>query len=594
MSNNKIKGVLEIYPSTIDNTNFRYIKIDDKYVSSLVIYDYPKESTFTEIMDSFDKNHLYDMSIYIEKMNTVSVLKDLTYHISSSATEIRTANKNQIDIDILNQQNIDSKKLRKDIQLKNEGVYKVNIFLSFYNHTKNSLMTDIKEFQSKLYSKQIYSNITNFRNLESYTLNLPINNYENKLLEKTFRNITTSALSNFFPFYTNTVFDKDGIIFGYTNKDNRICNIDIFSKKYLNSNMIVFGSSGSGKSYFTKLIILKHYFKSIPQIIFDPEGEYVDFIQSIGGNTITLIGSGISKTYNILEITKEDICIDKNSFLSEKVNEIISFISILLTLEKKEKEELRVCTVKAYNDYGITEDINSVYKNNKNETVYIKEELRDPKDFPTLKDVIKNIKTKKLKDTITNEILNKYKCICNHTNIDKKSKLLVIDTSNLDDKALEIFTNYAFIRLNRYIEQRKPKSIIYIDEVWKYIRLNKYFNLSNTIYSFYKSIRKNNSSIITITQDISDFFMYKNGIYGKSILNNAGFKVFFKFDYCDKEILEKLNVLKSTTLKNILRLNKTNCILMFSNNTVSLNIKSNKYEGELIEGVSNEDFNSIR
>ena len=64
-----------LYPSYIDNTNFKYLNIDDKYILSLEIYDYPSVITFTQIIEAIDKNYLYDMSIYVQKQDTLKVLK---------------------------------------------------------------------------------------------------------------------------------------------------------------------------------------------------------------------------------------------------------------------------------------------------------------------------------------------------------------------------------------------------------------------------------------------------------------------------------------------------------------------------------------
>ena len=85
-------------PSYIDNTNFKYLNIDEKIIVNLVIEEYPKYTEFIQVLDAIPKNINYDMSMYIKKQDTGKVLKDLTYKISSSSAEIKTVNKNQIDM----------------------------------------------------------------------------------------------------------------------------------------------------------------------------------------------------------------------------------------------------------------------------------------------------------------------------------------------------------------------------------------------------------------------------------------------------------------------------------------------------------------
>ena len=96
-------------PSFLDNTNFKYLKLDNKYLASIIITDYPKKISFIQITESIPKDLEYDLSMFIQKQDTNTVLKQLTYHISSSGTEIKTVNENQVDIDILSKIKEDAK-----------------------------------------------------------------------------------------------------------------------------------------------------------------------------------------------------------------------------------------------------------------------------------------------------------------------------------------------------------------------------------------------------------------------------------------------------------------------------------------------------
>lgn len=577
-------------PSVIDNTNFRYIKVDDKYIASLVVYDYPIKISFAELIDSIEKKYFYDVSIYIQKLDTLKVLKEISYNISNYKSEIKTTNENQIDIDILNKQQLDSKELRKQIQLNNEEVYQFNFFLTFYSSNKEDLFKTIKSFQSKLFSRQIYSNITNFRNLDSYLLTLPLNNYNNRLIEKTYRNITTSTLCNIFPFYTRSVFDKNGIIFGYTRNENKLSIIDIFDSKYLNSNITILGSSGSGKSYFAKLIFLRHFFKNKIQYVFDIEGEYVNLANRLNIDVISF-GKSSYKFINIMDIYDIDLKLYKNNVFNEKISEIIEFISKIKAINKSEENDLRKALIKAYLKKGITSNIDSLYIKNRDNEIFIEKKLKEKDMFPNMYDLFKEITDTKLKEKIK-YIIREYSEFCNYTNVDFFSSL-VFNTNNIKEDKMQIVTYYFLNKISKYLGiSNNNKVIIYIDEVWKYIASQEKTMLSDLICSLYKSIRKNNASIVTITQDVSDFFNLKNGSYGKMILNNSEFKVFFKLEYSDTEILTKLNIMTKENLLEISRLEKGNMLLGFCNNIALLKVKTSKYENEIIEGTKNENISS--
>lgn len=594
----------EILPSYIDSTNFKYIKVDNKYLASITVSDYPRYIKFLEMVESIPKDVSFDMSIYIRKQNTTEILKKLTYNISSFGTEKKTVNENQLDIDIIDISKSDAKELRRQIQINNQEIYYINIYITFFNQDKKTLLNTLKEFQSKLYSKKIISNITNFRHLDSYLLTLPIINLENFNLRNNYRNITTSTLSNIFPFYTKNIFDKTGVMFGYTKFENKICNIDIFENKYLNANMCIFGSSGSGKSFFTKLLIIRNYLLSNNQYIFDPEGEYLELISKIGGKYLSFSSNNVHKNYvNIMDIDRYDIIENEKNFLDKKVENVLKFIIKICDVnDAKDISDLKDSIIYSYLEKEITNDINSIYSKDENYNININKKIIASNKFPNLIDVANRVKSKELKNILNNRLINKYPSIVSSSNVDIYSKLFLIDISRIDIRDSAIIMEYFLNKIqNALVKNRIDKknivfknTIFYIDEVWKYIRLTGNCNLAENIFMMFKTIRKLNASIVTITQDVSDFFAFDNGEFGRSILNNCNFKMFFKMDFRDVKILENISVLDLEYLKTLSYLNKGQAMLAFKNNIITLNIKANNYEKSLIEGEEIENFSCIR
>ena len=195
-----------IIPSFIDNTNFKYVIVDGKYVSTLIISDFPKQIDFLQVMEDIPKSCVYDMSIFVNKQNTVDVLKEITNYISNTSSEIKMINDNQLDFEIMKKYKDDARLLRKEIQINNQEIYFINIYITFYSSNLKKLIKNQTEFRIKLFSKRILSNIANFRQLQCYLANLPFNNISNNFLKSSYRNITTDALVNFFPFYNKTIF----------------------------------------------------------------------------------------------------------------------------------------------------------------------------------------------------------------------------------------------------------------------------------------------------------------------------------------------------------------------------------------------------
>ena len=345
---------------------------------------------------------------------------------------------------------------------------------------------------------------------------------------------------------------------------------------------------GTGKSFFTKLMILRNYINNINGYIFDIEGEYIDIVNKCNG---TILDN--NKCYNILEINNYDLC---ENYLVNKCNEVISYILDLTeNNENKEyiktnKDKLINIILNVYNSYDITEDIESIYNTDKN---YINKKIKNSNCFPTLNDIneyikmkCKNIRSKFEKEIylkfneILNQIIIQYKNFSNHTNVNIYDDIVCFNLKNIDkDKVINI-SKILLKLINKKLAKKENKTLIYIDEFWKYIFYDK--DLANMILELFKTIRKNNAGIIVITQDICDVF--SNNDLGKSIINNSCFCVLFKMEYSEKEELSKSSMGFYNITNMVQSLGKGNCILKINSNIVKMEIVASENEVNLVKG----------
>lgn len=545
-------------PDIVDNSKFNYLKVNNKYIQSISIKSLPDNIFFLDIVKDLPYNLEFDFTIFIHKLDPIKTLNDITFSIGTAQSELNTINSNQRNIDIINKSKEDASLLRRKLQVENQEIYNISIIYTFYSYNFSQLIKIISSIKSKFYSKGIISEITNFRHLEFYLYNLPLNTKNDKFLNKIY--LTTNALSNIFPFYITNIIDEKGVIAGYTER-NSLCMIDIFSKKYENSNMCIFGCSGSGKSYFIKLFIIRNFFLGKKQIVFDIEDEYGSVCNNLEGQIL------FKDTYfNILEITNTDI--NRDNYLDYKVNKIVSFISNFCDINK---EYIKNKLYRLYKKFNITNDVYSVYSIDNTNKVSLDNKIRNKESFPTLVDLI-NIVDDVDQKSILNEVINKeLKYFARTTNIDINNSLFILDMKNISNMS-KIFTVIIQEILENYLG--KHDTIIYIDEVWKYLKEDE---TANCVFNLYKTIRKKKAAIITATQDIEDFFEYKNGLYSNSILNNSCFKVIFKINLQDnKRFLNNFN------LDNISFLKKGEAIVNIDRNNIKLKIKANDFEREII------------
>ena len=248
-----------------------------------------------------------NISIFYEKQDPYKTIKDLTYHIGNVGVEIKDKNQNREDIEIATFTYNDAKYIRKEIQVNNEDIYFLYIYIIVYSESKKELEYYLNKIEGVTQSKGLQTKRANFREEELFFSCLPLMDNNEKIKSAARRNILTSGLLATYPFISSNIFDQDGIFIGKNIYNNSLVFIDRYNtEKYKNANMCIFGTSGAGKSFYTKLLILRYKLIGIKQYIIDPDREYHNLCKELNG-TLIKIGPTSNTYVNVLEIRKESI-----------------------------------------------------------------------------------------------------------------------------------------------------------------------------------------------------------------------------------------------------------------------------------------------
>ena len=98
--------------------------------------------------------------------------------------------------------------------------------------------------------------------------------------------MNSSPLSSIFPFVSFDLTSDRGILYGINRHNSSLILFDRFSLE--NYNSVVFAKSGSGKSYATKLEILRSLMFGTDVIVIDPEREYEQLAEATGGRSFNI------------------------------------------------------------------------------------------------------------------------------------------------------------------------------------------------------------------------------------------------------------------------------------------------------------------
>ena len=287
--------------------NPKYIEIDNLFYSGLIIVNYYREQTDLILKNLIESNLNINISMFYEKQDTYKVIKELTYHIGNVGAELKEGNQNRQDIDIAAFTYNDAKYIRKEIQVNNEDIYYLYIYLIIYSENKKELEYFLNKIEGISQSKGLETRRANFREEEIFLSCLPLME-NNKLIKNSAkRNILTSGLLSTYSFISSSIFDQNGIFIGTNIYNNSLVFIDRYNnEKYKNANMCIFGTSGAGKSFYTKLLILRYKLLGISQYVIDPDREYNNLCKELKGSEIK-IGPKSNTYINIFDIRKESL-----------------------------------------------------------------------------------------------------------------------------------------------------------------------------------------------------------------------------------------------------------------------------------------------
>ena len=423
-------------------------------------------------------------------------------------------------------------------------------------NSQDESVLNMKVFVSKIYEKDEKVNIKElkrelnrngfvFRECSSFMKEAFLTKrLGNKDVYKRGRIITSGIGGCTFPFSTLDVLEDNGVYIG--NNEGGDVYIDFFKRDmtHLNSNMVIIGKSGSGKSYASKALITQVTGLNTKVFILDPEGEYENLSTNLGGVSIDT-SDGENGRINPFEIfNKEDGYVSKLRFLEE-------FYKTTFTgLEEEHIETLNKLSVEVYKEKGI--DVHTDITKLKSTDYptfgdlfnFCMKELEKEKDstrFSILRTILTYLE--RVKDGNRDSSLwNGYTTITSKERIISFNfkKLIMEGNRSFANAEMLLVLHYVLNKISEYRDKEKERVVVVVDEAHLFVD-EKYPVALDFMFQLAKRIRKYNGMQIIITQNLKDFVGSREIIKKTSaIINVSQYTMLFSLSPGDVTDLMKL------------------------------------------------------
>lgn len=544
------------YSSLRENSG--YIELEDKFIRTIFVSGYPYIASTGWLSMLTNFNHNVDISYHIEQVDPLMALPKLTRKITELESTRRTMQQQGriIGSEILDP--LESAMNLKDRILRGqEKLFQVSIYVTLIADSLNELNKITTLLDTTLATKLFYTKVAGFQQLEGLQSILPRG--ENLLAQK--RNLDSSSAALTFPFTSSELVQESGILYGINKSNNSLVIVDRFSLH--NANSITFAQSGSGKSYAAKVEILRQLIQKTKVIVIDPEREYQQLCNSLGGTYIKLSARSQEKI-NPFDFSLSSST-DSNS-LAEHIQDLTEVISLMVEgLSPQEKAALDKAIIKTYREFGYT-----LHGNHK----------RAKGSYPLLKDLYKVLKADKQNTLATR--LEKFvkgslsSVFDSQTNIELDNRLIVFDIKDLPESIRQIMLIIVANYVYNQVKKEPQKRLLVIDEGWL---LLEHEESARFVSGLTRRARKYYLGVSIITQQANDFL---NNQYGRAIASQASLRILMRQDTTTIKDVAREFKLSEYEEKFLLTSERGEAIIIADQNHVAIKIVASEKEHPLI------------
>ena len=547
-----------IAPSSIE-VDFKYIRIGEKYYTTLFVVGYPRFVSTNWLQPLIDFDHTLDISMFAYPTSGADVLGDLKRKIAEMEATISSDVERGKPADPTVQAALeDALALQEELAKGIERFFQFSFYITVSADTLEDLVDTEKRLKTTLASVLLSTKSATLQMEDGFKTTLPIG--QDRLAIT--RNMDTTSLASTFPFTSAVLTQNKGVLYGLNRQNGSLIIFDRFSLE--NANEVVLGKSGSGKSYTIKLEIMRQFMLGAEVIVIDPEGEYETLTEAMGGEIVSFSSNDPIKInpFDLSELYEEG-----ENELGLKILSLHGLLKIIMgNIDAEHEAVLDKALVETYRQKGITPD-----------------PATQKKEPPLMEDLYKvllgyeNAAARELAYRLEKFIKGSAAGIFNQkSNFDLKNPLTVFNIKQLEEDlrpiAMHIILDFVWTKVKKSLKKR----VLVLDEAWY---MMKYQDSASFVYSIAKRARKYYLGMTTATQDVEDFLSTD---YGKAVLTNSSIQILLKQGTAEVDVVSDTFYLTEGEKELLVSADIGEGLFFAGQNHVAIKIIAAPYENDMI------------
>ena len=543
------------------------------YRSIWAIREYPLETSAVAILRELSSMENVSIKMYFRRADrneSKSVIRNNTrkniFKMNSNDPSEQSEGKRNME---------EIRSALESMQSSREYFIFTSVYIEMKSDTEEGLNSLCAEVSDILSSLSILPDKLWLRQLDGFISSLP---YGYNAFSKEFERILpSSSAGNLYPLSYSGKTDPNGIYIGKEKYGSSIIlDPDRREGSKTNSNILILGNSGMGKSYLSKFLVCNLMEQGKNVIILDPEEEYSTLTENLGGDNMTIGHKDC--VINPLEI------FDKDKELSTHISFLRDFFSLACDLSPAQSDILSSILNKLYFVFGFNPQIGISSMTSSSYPV-----LKDLLDFCVreYRNISDNEEGLYTKETLKSLCMALHAlcvsesspCFSGHTSI-KEGRLVRFGAKDINSSGKRT-RNAALFNILEYMNSKmlsEGNTVIVLDELYMFLSSKPSVE---KIREFVKRGRKKESAVMMSTQNIEDFLLPEFKEFTVPLFTLPSQRFLFSPGNVNPSDYKSLVNISEDEMQLLMKQSRGNCLFKCGDSSFLINVKVPEYKSKL-------------